>query len=149
MLIKEETKSISEFLNVAGGKFPGFATTSVTRPLYTAQFKLDLIRFEIAYHSVRLADELDVWIWKNGRPDHMDGFNDDLIMSFGIGAFVREKVYIMALELQKYLDEKPNIMTRIKNQYQIFDDTKDAYDEKGRQKLTDDIFDSVNKKPYR
>jgi hypothetical protein len=149
ILIKEETKSLSEFINLVGGNFPGFATTTRTRPLYTAQFKLDVVKYQLAYHSVRLADELDVWIYKNGRADHMDGFHDDLIMSFAIGSFVREKVYVMALELQRYIEQKPYIAARVRNTYKIFDDTKEAYDEKGRQKLTDDIFDSVNKRPNR
>jgi len=79
----------------------------------------------------------------------MSGFHDDLIMSFGIGSFVREKVYIMALELQKYIENKPTVLTRMRNQYKLFDDTNNAYDDKGRQRDTSDIFDSIKTKPTR
>lgn len=79
----------------------------------------------------------------------MTGFHDDLIMAFAIGSFVREKVYVMALELQQYIESKPALMTHEKNQYSIFTQVNDAYDETGRQRQTDDIFDSIKDKPVR
>jgi len=60
VLIKEETKSISDFVQLIGGGYPGFATTTRTRPIITGQFKLDICKYQLAYHSARLADELDV-----------------------------------------------------------------------------------------
>ena len=33
---------------------------------------------------------MKVFIWKNGRPEAQTGYNDDLVMSFGIGMFLRD-----------------------------------------------------------
>jgi hypothetical protein len=34
--------------------------------------------------------ELDTWIFKNGRPDHMSGANDDLLTCLAMGLFVAQ-----------------------------------------------------------
>jgi hypothetical protein len=33
---------------------------------------------------------MKVFIWKNGRAEAQAGYNDDLVMSFGIGLYVRD-----------------------------------------------------------
>jgi hypothetical protein len=33
---------------------------------------------------------MKVFIWRNGRPEAQSGYNDDLVMSFGIGMFLRD-----------------------------------------------------------
>jgi len=33
---------------------------------------------------------MKVFVWKNGRPEAQSGYNDDLVMSFGIGMFLRD-----------------------------------------------------------
>jgi hypothetical protein len=33
---------------------------------------------------------MKVFVWKNGRPEAQTGYNDDLVMSFGIGMFLRD-----------------------------------------------------------
>jgi hypothetical protein len=33
---------------------------------------------------------MKVFIWKNGRPEAQGGYNDDLVMSFGIGMYLRD-----------------------------------------------------------
>ena len=33
---------------------------------------------------------MKVFIWKNGRPEAQTGYNDELVMSFGIGMFLRD-----------------------------------------------------------
>ena len=33
---------------------------------------------------------MKVIIWRNGRPEAQTGYNDDLVMSFGIGMFLRD-----------------------------------------------------------
>jgi hypothetical protein len=38
----------------------------------------------LLYQSKRLAEEMKVFIWKNGRPEAQSGYNDDLIMSFSM-----------------------------------------------------------------
>ena len=38
--------------------------------------------------STRLTSELKTFVYKNGRPDHMEGYHDDLIMSLAMCIFV-------------------------------------------------------------
>ena len=33
---------------------------------------------------------MKVFVWKNGRAEAQQGYNDDLVMSFGIGMFMRD-----------------------------------------------------------
>jgi hypothetical protein len=33
---------------------------------------------------------MKVFIWKNGRAEAQSGYNDDLVMSFGIGMYLRD-----------------------------------------------------------
>jgi len=33
---------------------------------------------------------MKVFVWRNGRPEAQTGYNDDLVMSFGIGMFLRD-----------------------------------------------------------
>jgi hypothetical protein len=40
--------------------------------------------------SVRLLEELRSFIWKNGRAQAMQSYNDDLVMSFAIAMYLRE-----------------------------------------------------------
>ncbi len=43
--------------------------------------------------SKRLLEEMKVFVWKNGRPEAQTGYNDDLVMSFGIGMYLRDTSY--------------------------------------------------------
>ena len=40
--------------------------------------------------SKRLIQELYTFIWKGSRAESQDGYNDDLVMSFGIGLWIRD-----------------------------------------------------------
>jgi len=44
----------------------------------------------VTIRSIRLLDELRVFIWKNGKQQAMQGYNDDLVMAFAIAMFLRE-----------------------------------------------------------
>ena len=48
----------------------------------------------IKLQSNRLFSEMKTFIWHNGRPQAMRGYNDDLVMSFAIGCWVRDTVLI-------------------------------------------------------
>ena len=40
--------------------------------------------------SKRLLEEMRVFIWKNGKAEASQGYNDDLVMAFAIGLYVRD-----------------------------------------------------------
>jgi hypothetical protein len=83
------TKYVDKY-NRADGLVPGFSTTEKTRPLAVEKMR-DVIENKIAnIKSVRLLEELRVFIWKNGKAQAMQSYNDDLVMSFAIAMFLRE-----------------------------------------------------------
>ena len=69
---------------------PGFTMSMKTRPLVIA--KLEEFFREKAVHvqSQRLIDELFVFIYNGQKAEAMRGYNDDLVMSFGIALWIRE-----------------------------------------------------------
>ena len=73
---------------------PGFTTSMKTRPLIIAKFEEFIRNKVITIYSKRLANELDTFIWKNGRPEAQRSYNDDLIMAASIGCWVRDTAII-------------------------------------------------------
>ena len=80
---------------------PGFSTTVKTRPLAIAKMEEYTREKLVKLHSNRLIDELFVFIYKTGvtqsKAEAMQGYNDDLVMSYSIALWVRDT----ALRLQK------------------------------------------------
>ena len=65
----------------------------------------------VTVRSTRLIDELFTFIWNGNRAEAMRGYNDDLVMSFSIGLWVRDT----ALRLrQEGIDLTRNALTGIK-----------------------------------
>ena len=69
---------------------PGFSTTTKTRPLIVAKMEEFVRNKLIIIRSNRLCKEMETFIWNNGKAQAMRGYNDDLIMSFAIGCWVRD-----------------------------------------------------------
>jgi hypothetical protein len=61
-----------------------------TRPLVVNKFREYVGDRSVTIQSKRLLEEMKVFIWKSGRPEAQTGYNDDLVMSFGIGQFLRD-----------------------------------------------------------
>ena len=72
---------------------PGFSTTSKTRPLVIAKLQEAINDKSAVIHSKRLLDELKVFVWRNNRAEAQTGYNDDLVMAFGIAMYVRETAF--------------------------------------------------------
>jgi hypothetical protein len=72
------------------GSVPGFSTTSKTRPLIVAKLEEFIRNKLIKSYSSRLANEFRTFIWFNGKPQAMRGYNDDLIMALAICCWVRD-----------------------------------------------------------
>jgi hypothetical protein len=69
---------------------PGFTMSMRTRPLVINKFREYIGDKSVNIQSRRLFEEMKVFIWKNGRPEAQSGYNDDLVMSFAIGMYVRD-----------------------------------------------------------
>ena len=72
----------------------GFTTSHKTRPLIIAKFEEFIRNKVLTIYSTRLTNELDTFIWKNGRPQAQRGYNDDLIMAASIGCWVRDTAIV-------------------------------------------------------
>ena len=69
---------------------PGFTTSMKSRPLMIETMSKFLRDGSIRLNSIRLVDELFVFIFNNGKAEALKGYNDDLVMSFAIGLWIRE-----------------------------------------------------------
>ena len=75
--------------NVPQNAVAGFTMSMKTRPACVARMEEDLRTHEFILHSKRTLAELETFIFHNGRPQAMDSYNDDLVMSLAIGMYVR------------------------------------------------------------
>jgi hypothetical protein len=90
---KSDTTNISmdNFLNRNENNLvPGFSNTIKTRPLVVSKLEAYMRDRACVIQSRRLLEELRTFIWKNGKAQATDGYNDDLVMAFGIGMFLRD-----------------------------------------------------------
>jgi hypothetical protein len=72
------------------GLVAGFSTTSKTRPLIISKLDDYFREKTVIVRSSRLIDELFTFIYSSGRAEAMKGYNDDLVMAFSIGLWVRD-----------------------------------------------------------
>ena len=76
---------------------PGFSMTSRTRPLVVSKLETYFRDKSPIVHSKRLVDELFTFIWLGHRAEASRGYNDDLVISFATGLWLRDT----ALRLQQ------------------------------------------------
>ena len=84
------------------GKLPGFHTSNV-RFQMIAKFVELLKNNGLRIRSKRVINELETWVFKNGRPDHMEGFHDDLLTCLSMVVYVME-YSLLRNEMQKRKD---------------------------------------------
>ena len=75
--------------NVPKNAVAGFTMSMKSRPVCVARMEEDLRTHEFILHSKRTVAELETFIFHNGKPQAMDSYNDDLVMSLAIGMYVR------------------------------------------------------------
>jgi len=103
----------------------GFSTTMKTRPLIIAKLEEFIRNKLIKLYSSRTVNEMKTFIWRNGKPQAMKSYNDDLIMALAIACWVRDtalQVNARDLNYQKafvdaIITSKTTFNTRIKGQH--------------------------------
>mgnify|MGYP003111976125 CR=1 FL=1 len=83
---------------------PGFTVTQKTRPLVISKLEEFFREKLVTVRSNRLIDELFVFIYNGSRAEAMSGYNDDLVMSYAMGLWIREtalRLRAEGIELQK------------------------------------------------
>ena len=69
---------------------PGFTMSLRTRPLVINKGREYIGDRSVIIRSKRLIEEMKVFIWKNGRAEAQSGYNDDLVISFSTGMYLRD-----------------------------------------------------------
>jgi hypothetical protein len=91
---------------------PGFTTSMKTRPLIIAKLEEFVRNDLITVKSSRLYNELKTFVWNNGKPEAMKGYNDDLVMSMAIGCWVRDTALVSNQRDTEYRKAFMNAMTK-------------------------------------
>jgi hypothetical protein len=78
----------------SSNSIPGFSTTMKTRPLIIAKLEEFVRNKALDIYSQRLINELDTFIWHNGKPEAQKGYNDDLVMAMAIACWIRDTAII-------------------------------------------------------
>lgn len=112
----------------------GFSTNQRTRPIIVGKFQEYVNEKAVTIQSKRLIEEMKVFVWKNGRAEAQHGYNDDLVMSFGIGMYIRDtalKFRQQGIELTRNIlnnvtTSKPSyqaayLPSNVRNPYEIDD----------------------------
>ena len=79
----------------------GFTTSLKTRPIIIAKMEEFVRNKLITTYSSRLYNEFKTFVWNNGKAQAMRTGNDDLIMSFAMGCWIKDTVFV---ENQKKID---------------------------------------------
>ena len=69
---------------------PGFTMSARTRPLVIAKMIEYIREKSVTIQSKRLMSEMRVFVWKNGKAQAQDRYNDDLLMACATALYVRD-----------------------------------------------------------
>ena len=115
---KTEQDTVETYMNKMerGNLVPGFTMSMRTRPLVIAKM-MDYVRERsVTIKSQRLLKEMRVFVWKNGKAQAQNNYNDDLVMAFATGLYVRDtalKLRQQGMELSRAsLAAMSNLNTR-------------------------------------
>lgn len=81
-------------------KIAGFHATSVRLPMI-ANLEYQIRENAIKIRSVRATSEMNTFVYKNGRPDHMEGKHDDILMALAMPLWVIEHAFKHLVKAEK------------------------------------------------
>ena len=87
-------------LHVKNNQTPGFNINGVRSPM------LDHLEFMIRSNGIKIrsrrtTSEMKTFVYKNGKPDHMEGYHDDLLMAFAMPLWVLEHSFKKLEKMEK------------------------------------------------
>lgn len=71
-------------------KVAGFTTSSTTRPLMISKMEEYCRNRNILIKSSRLINQQFVFVWNGNKPEAAPGYNDDLVLAYSIGLWIRD-----------------------------------------------------------
>ena len=111
-----EEKTIENYyhsIQYSESNTPGFSMTLKTRPLVISKLREYMMEKSCIIKSKRLIEEIKVFIWKNGRAEAQIGYNDDLIMPFGVSQYLRDT----SIKLKQHTQDLQRSM--LQNNYKV------------------------------
>ena len=90
----------------------GFTTSLKTRPMIVAKMEEFVRNKLVKVYSSRLLNEFQTFVWHNGRAQAMRSYNDDLIMAFAIGCWIKDTVYAESQRDKQYQEAILNSMKK-------------------------------------
>jgi len=115
-----------------GGKIPGFNAQSVRLPM-VANLEFAIRTNAIKIRSVRMTSEMRTFVYKNGKPDHMHGCHDDLLMSMAMCLWVLEQNF---KKLEKLERQTKAMLNSWVSSESLTDKEKDGFVPKGGKQNT-------------
>jgi len=121
LVVDDDIQHTNRYRHIDKNKIPGFTTTMKTKPLLVAKMEEYTREKMVKLKSTRLIDELFVFIYKNSKTEALDGYNDDLVMSYSILLWIRDTAIRIQSERSEFqsslvdsignLNERSPIMT--------------------------------------
>ena len=121
LIVDDEIQHTNRYRHIDKNKVPGFTTTLKTKPLVVAKMEEYTREKMVKLKSTRLIDELFVFIYKNSKTEALDGYNDDLVMSYSILLWIRDTAIRIQSERNEFqsslvdsignLNERTPVMT--------------------------------------
>ena len=120
-------------------QLPGFRTNALRLQMISNFIEL-LKNNSFRVRSTRVISELGTWIFKNGRPDHMDGMNDDLLTCLAMGLFVmqfymikndkirtKDKIMVGSWAINNYSNTNYNTKQETKTRQNVSEDSNKMF----------------------
>lgn len=112
-------RSYSNKLNSQDKKLvPGFTMTNKNRPLIVSKMESCFRDKSIVIKSIRLYEELNVFIWNGPKSEAMKGYNDDLVLSLSMGLWVRDTALKLRSEQMNYTRNMLSGIKKVSSQVQ-------------------------------
>lgn len=108
-------------------KLPGFRSNAL-RLQMISNFVEMIKNNSFRIRSARVINELETWVFKNGRPDHMEGMHDDLLTCLAMGLFVMQ-FYMLKVDKMKQKDKSIVVSWRVNNANNTNFNTRHLQDE--------------------
>lgn len=105
------------------GMVPGFSMNQKTRPLVIEKMRSFMEEKTVSFQSQRLYNEFRVFIWKNGKAQAMHGYNDDLVMPWSVGLFLRDTALRFRKTAYDLTYASLNNFSRADQGYQVYTGT--------------------------
>jgi hypothetical protein len=99
-ILSARQRELTSYDRSNSNKIPGFHATNVRLPMIS-NLEYMIRTNGVKIRSSRMISEMKTFIYKNGRPDHMEGYHDDLLMSLGMALWVLEHSFKNLEKLEK------------------------------------------------